>query len=117
MNFLHQQVEEAIAAGIDAGNIILDPGFGFGKRFEDNCQLMRHIADFVATGYRILIGVSRKSMIAHALNLPVEQRTTASVALAVMSYLQGAHIFRVHDVKETRQALDMIHQVSTTPTH
>ncbi len=111
--FLDSQYHKAIAGGIEKEKIILDPGFGFGKRQEDNFLLMKNLDKFVATGQRVLIGVSRKSMIGNALKLPVTDRLEASIALAVMSYLQGAQIFRVHDVTATRRALDMIYMVNT----
>ena len=110
--FLNTQIDYAIKSGVNKNKIIIDPGFGFGKRYEDNCLLMQNINKFTQTGYRVLIGVSRKSMIWHALNLEVSQRVEASIALAIMSYLQGAQIFRVHDVLQTRRALDMIYKVN-----
>ena len=110
--FLNNQINYAIRFGVDKNKIIIDPGFGFGKRYEDNCLLMQNIYKFTQTGYRVLIGVSRKSMIGHALNLKVNQRVEPSIALAIMSYLQGAQIFRVHDILQTRRALDMIYEVN-----
>ncbi len=110
--FLKERINLAVKSGISLGKIIIDPGFGFGKSFEDNCRLMQNISRFVELGHQVLIGVSRKSMIDHALNLEVNQRVEASLSLAVMAYQQGAQIFRVHDVKETRRALDMIYHVN-----
>ncbi len=112
LEFLNSQYKKAVSRGIEKEKIIIDPGFGFGKRQEDNYLLMRNIDKFVDTGLPVLIGVSRKSMIGKALDLAVSERMEASIALAVMSYLQGAHIFRVHDVCATRRALDMIYSVN-----
>ncbi len=114
IDFLTKQLAMAQAAGIERDKVILDPGFGFGKRFEDNCNLLQHTEKFCSLSQRVLIGISRKSLIGHALNLAVEQRLEASLALAVMTYLQGAEIFRVHDVMETRRALDMIYKITQT---
>jgi len=87
-------------AGVPDGNIILDPGIGFGKTPEHNLEVLRRLREFKALGYPLLVGTSRKSTIGLVLDLPPEQRlegTAAAVALAIGS---GADIVRVHDVKE-----------------
>jgi dihydropteroate synthase len=105
--YLLEQARFAESKGIARDKIILDPGFGFGKTFAHNCRLLRELPQIRAHGYPVLVGVSRKSMIGHALGLEKEDRLIPSVALAVMAFERGAGILRVHDVKETRQALDM----------
>ncbi len=105
--FLLDQVQRCRKAGMPKQNIILDPGFGFGKRLDDNLQLLSHIGEFVSTGYPVLIGVSRKSMFGMLLALPVDQRMSSSVVAAALAYSRGARFFRVHDVKETFDALQL----------
>ena len=105
--FLLERVARCRQAGIAQQHIILDPGFGFGKRLEDNLQLLARIDELVETGYPILVGVSRKSMFGMLLDLPVDQRMTSSVAAAVLAYTRGARFFRVHDVKQTVDALKL----------
>lgn len=107
-DFFAARIEACLEAGIEKKNIILDPGFGFGKNFQHNKQLLKSLNVFKQWQLAILVGLSRKSMIQHALNLPLNERMHASVALAVYAILQGANWVRVHDVAATRQALDMI---------
>lgn len=92
-------------AGVRKENIILDIGFGFGKTLQHNYQLLNHLEQFVATGYPLLIGLSRKSMIGNLLQKDVNHRLVGSVAGALISVMKGAHIVRVHDVEVTVDAL------------
>ena len=97
---LSRSVTLAREAGVPDGNIILDPGIGFGKTPEHNLEVLRRLPEFKALGYPLLVGASRKSTIGLVLDLPPEQRlegTAATVALAIGS---GVDIVRVHDVKE-----------------
>lgn len=112
--FLQQRVEAAAAAGIDRDRIVVDPGFGFGKSLEHNLELLRRLAEFQALGLPILAGLSRKSMIQMALGLPVDQRLNASLALALIAVAEGASIVRVHDVRETVEAVRMYEAVYNT---
>lgn len=96
-------------AGIDRQQIILDPGFGFGKTLEDNYALLAQLERFKSLDLPLLIGLSRKSMIAGVLNnAPVDKRVVGSVAGAVIAAMNGAQIIRVHDVKETVDALKVV---------
>ena len=105
---LKQRVEEALAAGIKKQNIAVDPGIGFGKRREDNIVLLAQIDKIVAIGYPVLLGTSRKRFMGSlcSVSKPAELVTATAVttALGVMS---GVQMFRVHDVKENRQAAEV----------
>lgn len=106
--FLMLRKQRCLEAGIESSKIILDPGFGFGKTLAHNLTLFNAIEKFTDTGHPILVGVSRKSMIGQILGLEnTENRVIGSVALALMAAQRGAKILRVHDVLETRQAIDM----------
>ena len=97
---LSQSADIAFRAGVPQSNIILDPGFGFGKTPEHNLEVLRRLGEFKQAGYPLLVGSSRKSTIGFVLDLPVEERlegTAATVALAVAG---GADVVRVHDVRE-----------------
>jgi len=109
--FLRQRIQAAEQAGISRNKILVDPGFGFGKTLEHNLELVRRLAEFQSLGTPILAGLSRKSMIDMALGLPVDQRLNASLALALIAVSQGAAIVRVHDVRETREAIRMYEAV------
>jgi dihydropteroate synthase len=111
--FLQQRIQAAEAAGISRDKIIVDPGFGFGKTLEHNLELLRNLSSFKSFDMPVLAGLSRKSMIGMALGLPVEQRLNASIALALIAVSQGARIVRVHDVRETAEALRMYETVYT----
>ena len=90
----------ARAAGTPDGNIILDPGIGFGKTPDHNLELLRRLPELRALGFPLLLGVSRKSTIGRILNLPAEERLEGTAAAVAMSIAGGADIVRVHDVKE-----------------
>jgi len=112
-SYLLQRINECVAAGIKRENIIIDPGFGFGKSLQHNLQLLKHLHEFESLGAPILVGLSRKSMLGAILGSPVEQRLHASVAAAVLAWTKGAKIFRVHDVKPTVDALKVCVAVQT----
>ena len=104
--FLKQRVAAAIAAGIPASSIAIDPGFGFGKTLTHNLQLVNWLSLFHGLGVVVLFGASRKSSIARiSAGEPVEARLPGSLALAAAAWRQNAQIIRVHDVAETAQAL------------
>ena len=104
--FLLTRVEACVQAGIKRDNIWLDPGFGFGKTLEHNLQLMHGLETFQDLGLPVLVGVSRKSMIAKMLDdRSVDDRLFASLSLATIALMKGARILRVHDVRATMDAL------------
>ncbi|MDO4698861.1 MAG: dihydropteroate synthase [Pasteurellaceae bacterium] len=104
-DFLNQRIFACLTAGIPKEHIILDVGFGFGKTVQHNYQLLKHLNLFAESGYPVLAGLSRKSMIGAVLDKPVEQRLIGSVAGALLCVQNGAKIVRVHDVAETADAL------------
>ncbi|EGM76499.1 dihydropteroate synthase [Rheinheimera sp. A13L] len=104
-DFLKQRAEVCIAAGIPKSQIILDPGFGFGKNLQHNYQLLSQLSEVMALNYPLLVGMSRKSMIGQLLNIQADQRLAGSLACATIAVIKGARIIRVHDVKETVQAV------------
>lgn len=106
-HFLCERLEAAEQAGIDRGRILIDPGFGFGKTLHHNLELLRRLAEFKSLEVPVLAGLSRKSMIEVALGLPVDRRLNASLALALIAVSQGAAMVRVHDVRETAEAVRM----------
>jgi len=109
--FLLARVNACVAAGITPENILLDPGFGFGKTLEHNLTLFRSLSELRALGFPLLVGVSRKSMIGAILDKPVDQRMVGSVALAMLAAQQGVGILRVHDVAATADVLKIMRAV------
>lgn len=103
MDYFIQRMEACRHAGI--ADIILDPGFGFSKTPEQNFQLIRSTSSFVALGKPVLIGVSRKSTIYKTLGITAQEALNGSTVLHTASLLSGAHILRVHDVKEAVEAI------------
>ncbi len=115
MAFLSQRAEACLSAGIGAKNIVLDPGFGFGKSLPHNLSLLKQLDRFSELKFPLLVGLSRKSMIGAVLNdAPVAERLHGSVAAAVMAVMQGAKIVRVHDVKATAEALSFCRAVNNS---
>ena len=97
-DYLATQSEIAFKHGIE--NIIIDPGIGFGKRTEDNLDLIERMEDFKSLGFPIMIGLSRKSFIGNILNLPIEDRDDATNAMNSFAISKGARIIRTHNVKQ-----------------
>ncbi len=112
--FLLQQAERCRRAGIPADNILLDPGFGFGKTLEQNIALFRYLPELASHGYPLLVGVSRKSMIGQLTGRDTAERLTGSVTAAVLAAQMGAAIIRVHDVAETRDAFNVATALSAS---
>ncbi|WLD58730.1 dihydropteroate synthase [Salinispirillum sp. LH 10-3-1] len=111
IGYLRERCQDALAAGIRSNNILVDPGFGFGKTLAHNLALLRALPLLAKLEYPVLVGMSRKSMLGDITGKPVEQRQAASVAAALMAALRGAHIIRVHDVAETVDALAVLHAI------
>jgi dihydropteroate synthase len=109
--FLLQRAADCRAAGIAAENILIDPGFGFGKRLEHNIALMKALPRLASHGYPVVAGLSRKAMLGELTGRDVKQRMVASVAAAMLAVQGGAAIVRVHDVAETRDALRILQAV------
>ena len=103
--FLETRTQACLEAGIAKENIIWDMGFGFGKTVQHNYKLLQQLAQFCKSGYPILAGLSRKSMIGAVLDKPVTERVVGSVAGALIAAQNGATILRVHDVAATADAL------------
>jgi dihydropteroate synthase len=106
-SFLVQRAKQCQNAGIEAAQIVLDPGFGFGKTAQHNLSLLKHLGQLIDAGYPVLAGLSRKSMIGTLLGRELAQRMPASVALALEAASRGAAMVRVHDVTATIDALKM----------
>ncbi len=105
---LQQRANDAIKAGVKKENIVLDIGIGFGKRKQDNLDLLANLANFVALGFPVLLGTSRKRFMGTICDVdkPTELVTATAVTTA-LGVMAGVQIFRVHDVKENKQALDV----------
>lgn len=112
--FLAKRARDCEAAGVARDRIVLDPGFGFGKTKEHNLALLRALPALTELGYPILVGLSRKSMLKQLTGRPVQERLPASLAAALAAVARGASIVRVHDVRETVDALDVWQAVSST---
>ena len=95
-------------ANANPKNIIIDPGFGFGKTLEHNYKLLRHFRSFEKMGYPVLAGVSRKSMINKVLKTNPQKALNGTTVLNTIALLNGANILRVHDVKEAMEAINLV---------
>jgi dihydropteroate synthase len=103
--FLKERISTAVAYGIKKENIIIDPGIGFGKNLEHNLAVIKNLKFLEDLDQPIMVGVSRKSFIGKILNLPPQERVEGSIASAILSILNGAHILRVHDVQAVKRAV------------
>lgn len=104
---LRESVGLAEAAGISGERIILDPGIGFGKTYEMNLEMLRHLQELKSLGYPILLGTSRKSVIGLTLDLPADQREEGTLVTTVLGIQSGCSFVRVHDVKANVRAARM----------
>ena len=110
-DYLRDRVKFAKENGVKEWQIILDPGIGFGKRVEDNFQLLRELNVIEELGFPVLVGPSRKSFIGLTLNLPVDKRMEGTAAAVAAGILNGARIVRVHDVKEMKQVVKITDEI------
>jgi dihydropteroate synthase len=105
---LQQRINAALAAGIHREAIMIDVGIGFGKRKQDNLDLLAHLADFVALGFPVLLGTSRKRFMGSICDVSEPaQLVTATAVTTALGVMAGVLLFRVHDVRENRQAVDI----------
>lgn len=107
-SFLTERMRVIERAGVRPDNIILDPGFGFGKSPRHNLQLLASLEQLQLLGHPVLVGLSRKSMLGHITGREVSERLPASIAAATISAMKGASIIRVHDVRETVDAVKVV---------
>lgn len=112
LRFFGAQVNKLKELG--ANDIILDPGFGFGKTLEQNYFLMKNLNAFDSFGLPILVGISRKSMIYKLLNTDAEHALNGTTVLNTIALMKGAHILRVHDVKEAKECVKMVEMYQKT---
>jgi dihydropteroate synthase len=103
--FLEERLAFAVGEGIPEERIALDPGIGFGKTVDHNLELLRRLGEIAAIGRPVMIGTSRKSFLGRITGRDVTERTPATLATCVVAYLNGARMFRVHDVAPARDAL------------
>ncbi|GMQ75458.1 MAG: dihydropteroate synthase [Gammaproteobacteria bacterium] len=115
--FLLRRIDACVSAGMDADKLLIDPGFGFGKTLQHNLTLLANLGVLVDTGQPVMVGLSRKSMIAAMLDRPVDGRAAASAALALIAVQKGAAVVRVHDVAETADALNVAAWVAAAGEH
>ncbi len=104
-DFFQRRIDACLSSGIKEEQIVLDPGFGFGKTLQHNMALMNALDEFKRMGFKTLVGVSMKSMIGDMTGRPVDQRLYGSLAAVQYAYLKGADIFRVHHVAATADVL------------
>ena len=112
-DFLRERMAACMAAGIKRERMVIDPGFGFGKSLAHNLSLLKHLDQFSTLEVPLLAGMSRKSMVGAVLDVPLDDRLIGSVTAAVIAAQRGASILRVHDVRETVQALRMVRAVAS----
>jgi len=100
--------DRAVAAGVDPRSVVIDPAHDFGKNTFHSLELTRRLGEMVATGRPVLVSLSNKDFVGEALDLPVGERLTGTLAATAVCALAGARIYRVHEVVETRQTVDMV---------
>ncbi len=108
---LKESVDIAVNAGVSKDKIMIDPGVGFAKSYEQNLEIIRELDRLKILGYPILLGTSKKSVIGLTLNVPADERVAGTVATTVIGAMKGAAFFRVHNVAENLQAIKMGHAI------
>lgn len=104
---LKESVDIALRAGVARENIIIDPGIGFAKNYEENLEVINRLGELKELGYPIMLGVSRKSVIGNTLNLPPSERVEGTLATTVIGIINGCDFIRIHDVLENKRACIM----------
>jgi dihydropteroate synthase len=104
--------ERAVAAGVNRDSVVIDPAHDFGKNTFHSLELTRRLDEMVATGWPVLVSLSNKDFVGESLDLSVGERLTGTLAATAISALAGARIYRVHEVVETRQVVDMVNTIA-----
>ena len=104
--------ERAVAAGVDPRSVVIDPAHDFGKNTFHSLELTRRLDELVATGWPVLVSLSNKDFVGETLDVPVGERLNGTLAATAISALAGARIYRVHEVVETRQVVDMVNTIA-----
>ncbi len=112
LRYLLERAKAAEALGIKREKIILDPGIGFGKEYKESFNLIRDMDTFAAKGYHVMLGVSRKSCIGEITGRDAEKRLAGTLAAEMFAAMRGASILRVHDVRETKDMLAVLKELS-----
>lgn len=107
VSYLKKSIAIATDAGINENKIIVDPGIGFGKTTQQNLEILKRLKELKRMGFPILIGTSRKNFIGTLLDISVDERLYGTLATMAVAAMHGAHILRVHDVRETVQVVTM----------
>ncbi|MEE8300280.1 MAG: dihydropteroate synthase [Desulfatiglandales bacterium] len=116
MGFLSKAIDQAVKIGIKRDLIIIDPGIGFGKSFDNNLNIIKELNKFRTLGQPILVSTSNKSFIGHVLDLPVESRKTGTMATIAAAVINGANIIRAHNVKAARETVTIIDAIMKVET-
>ena len=111
ITFFKSKISIAKEAGVSNNMIILDPGIGFGKRVDDNFEIIRELKQICNMGYPVLLGTSRKSFIGDTLGLPINDRLEGTLASVAIGVLNGAKILRVHDIIEVRRTVTIVERI------
>ena len=104
--------ERAVAAGVDRRSVVIDPAHDFGKNTLHSLEITRRLDEMTATGWPVLVSLSNKDFVGETLDLPVGERLTGTLAATAVCALAGARIYRVHEVLETRQVVDMVWSIA-----
>lgn len=112
MESLVAQADRAVSVGVERDRVVIDPAHDFGKNTWHSLEATRRLDELVALGWPVLVSLSNKDFVGESLDLPVGERLTGTLAATAISAWQGAHIYRVHEVVETRQVLDMVSVIS-----
>ncbi len=115
--FLAGRLDKLNVAGVDSSRILLDPGFGFGKRIKDNIALLQHLSVLTEIGQPLLVGLSRKSILGAIAGADASQKLHAGIAASVIAVMKGASIVRVHDVKATADAFKVLNALEINAYH
>ncbi|MFW6160495.1 MAG: dihydropteroate synthase, partial [Acidobacteriota bacterium] len=114
-DFLEERISAALESGIESEQIILDPGIGFGKNLFHNLEILRKLEFLNEFRRPLLLGVSRKSFIGEILSLPPDKRLEGTLAACIIGISKGAHILRVHDLKEVKKAVEVAEAILSYP--
>ena len=106
------QAERAVSAGVDPRSVLIDPAHDFGKNTFHSLELTRRLGEMTATGWPVLVSLSNKDFVGETLDLPVGERLTGTLAATAVCALAGARVYRVHEVVETRQVVDMVRAIA-----